>query len=100
MKNPGIDIAHPEAVLQKAPRASLVTDCKSAYDIATKMAVPSYSEMRTQFECLSLRERLQENSAMRWVHSKAMLADCLTKVMDSSSLREAMTEGRYALIIR
>ena len=34
---------------------------------------------------------------MRWVHSKAMLADGLTKVMDSSSLREAMTGGIYAL---
>ena len=97
MKNPGIDIAHPEAVLQRAPRASWVTDCTSGYDIATKTAVPSCSEMRIQLECLLLRERLQGNCAMSWVHCKAMLADCLTKVMDSSGLREAMTEGRYAL---
>ena len=79
IKNPGIDISHPEEVLKEAPKASLVTDCKSAYDVATKTAVPNCVELRTQLECLLLRERLQENCKMRWVHSKAMLADCLTK---------------------
>ncbi|CAE7262600.1 RE1 [Symbiodinium natans] len=96
-KNPAVDIAHPEEVLSHAPQASLVTDCKSAYDIATKTAVPTCSELRTQLECLLLRERLQENCKMRWVHSKAMLADCLTKVMDSSELRRHLREGYYAL---
>ena len=97
LKNPGIDIAHPEEVLQRAPKASLVTDCKSAYDVATKTAVPNCSELRTQLECLLLRERLQENCRMRWVHSKAMLADCLTKTMDSSELRRVLGDGVYAL---
>ena len=97
LKDPSINIADPEAILQKAPRAALVTDCKSAYDVATKTAIPSCSEMRTQLKCLLLRERLQENCAMRWVHSKAMLADCLTKVMDSSVLQLAIAEGKYAL---
>ena len=55
LKNPGIDIAHSEEVLQRAPKASLVTDCKSAYDVATKTAVPNCSELRTQLECLLLR---------------------------------------------
>ena len=98
MRNPGIDIANPEDVLSRAPRASLVTDCKSAYDVATKTAVPTCSELRTQLECLLLRERLQENCQLRWVHSKAMLADCLTKVMDSSTLRRIIREGRYTLV--
>ena len=35
---------------------------------------------------------------MRWFHSKAMLADCLTKVMDSSTLRHYLGKGRYALV--
>ena len=97
MKDPSIDISHPEDILQRAPKASLVTDCKSAYNIATKNAVPSCSELRTQLECLLLRERLQENCRMRWVHSKAMLADCLTKFMDSSDLRRVLSKGVYAL---
>ena len=97
IKNPGIDISHPEEVLKGAPKASLVTDCKSAYDVATKTAVPNCVELRTQLECLLLRERLQENCKMRWVHSKAMLADCLTKVMDSSELRRVLGSGEYAL---
>ncbi|OLQ08619.1 hypothetical protein AK812_SmicGene7844 [Symbiodinium microadriaticum] len=97
IKDPSVDIAQPDDVLKRAPQASLVTDCKSAYDIATKTAVPSCTELRTQLECLLLRERLQENCLMRWVHSRAMLADCLTKVMDSSELRRRLSEGRYAL---
>ena len=34
---------------------------------------------------------------MRWVHSKAMLADCLAKFMDSSELRKVLDRGEYAL---
>ncbi|CAE7349620.1 unnamed protein product [Symbiodinium sp. CCMP2592] len=96
-KDPGVDITRPDEILKRAPCASLVTDCKSAYDIATKTAVPSCTELRTQLECLLLRERLQENCKMRWIHSKAMLADCLTKTMDSSLLRECIRLGGYAL---
>ena len=97
LKDPAINLASPEEVLARAPKASLVTDCKSAFDVSTKTAVPACSELRTQLECLLLRERLRENCQMRWVHSRAMLADCLTKVMDSSALRQCIHEGKYAL---
>ena len=97
MKDPSVNIACPEQVLQRAPQASLVTDCKSAYDVSTKTAIPNCVELRTQLECLLLRERLQENCQLRWVHSKAMLADCLTKVMDSAELRRRLLSGEYTL---
>ena len=97
-KSPNVDLTNPDEILRRAPESVLVTDCKSAYDISTKTAVPSCVELRTQLECLLLRERLQENCRMRWVHSKAMLADCLTKVMDSSYLRESLSKGTYALV--
>ena len=93
MKNPAVDISQPDEGLKAAPKAALVTDCKSASDIAAKMATPSCTELRTQLECLMLRERLQENCRMRWVHSNAMLAGCLTKVMDSTMLRVALIVG-------
>ena len=96
MKDPSVDISQPDEVLKGAPQAALVTDRKSAYDIATKTAVPSCSELRTQLECLLFRERLLENCQMRWVHSKAMLADCLTKTMDSSELRRCLASGQYS----
>ena len=97
MKNPSVDISQPDQVLKGSPQAALVTDCKSAFGIATKTAIHSCSELRTQLECLLLRERLQENCQMRWVHSKAMLADCLTKMMDGSELRRCLASGYYAL---
>ena len=48
-------------------------------------------------ECLVIRQRLQENVLARWVHSRGQLADCLTKSMDASVLRECLKTGRYAL---
>eukprot|EP00435_Cladocopium_sp_Y103_P042279 s1426_g11.t1 len=97
IKDPSIDWSNPSKVLQGAPLASAVTDCKSVYDIATKTSTPNCSEYRTTLECLLIRERLQENMIMRWISTQAMLADSLTKTMDSYLLRECLRTGRYAL---
>eukprot|EP00435_Cladocopium_sp_Y103_P027437 s224_g6.t1 len=97
LKNPAIDWTDPSRILRAAPMASAVTDCKSVYDIATKNATPVCSEYRTTLECLLIRERLQENVAMRWISTQAMLADCLTKSMDASMLRECLRSGKYTL---
>ena len=74
-----------------------MTDCKSVYDVVTRTAIPSCNEYRTTLECLLIRERLQENVQMRWISTQAMLADSLTKSMDSSMLRECLRTGRYSL---
>ena len=69
------DWGSPEEALQKARKAVLVTDCKSAYDILTRAAIPQCEEHRTAIECLLIRERLQANCMVRWVTSNAQLAD-------------------------
>ena len=97
LKNPGIDWSQPDQVLRRAPHATVATDCKSVYDLSTKTSTPSCSEYRTTLECLLIRERLRENCGLRWVNSKAMLADCLTKSMDGDALRQALMVGQYAL---
>jgi hypothetical protein len=94
LKNPSIDWSDPSRLLKGATLASAVTDCKSVYDIATKNAVPTCSEYRTTLECLLIRERLQENVAMHWISTQAMLADCLNKSMDASMLRECLQSGQ------
>lgn len=95
LKNPYIDWSDPSQLLKRAPLASAVTDCKSVYDIATKNAVPTCAEHRTTLECSLIRERLQENVAMHWISTQAMLADCLNKSMDASMLRECLQSGQY-----
>ena len=87
IRNPHCDWAHPEKLLKTENTSALVTDCKSAYDLLTRTALPQCAEHRTTVECLLIRERLQENCRVRWVSSQAMLADCLTKTMDSQVLR-------------
>ena len=95
--DPTVEWGSPEKVLQAARKAALVTDCKSAYDLLTKTAVPQCEEHRTTIECLLIRERLQANCMVRWVTSNAQLADCLTKSMDASVLRQCLKSGRYSL---
>ena len=97
MKNPAVDWSNPSDILREAPRSVVATDCKSVYDLSTKTSTPACSESRTTLECLLIRERLQENCRLRWVNSKAMLADCLTKSMDGQVLRQALLVGRYTL---
>ena len=97
LKDLSVDWADPNSVLERAPKASAVTDCKSVYDVATKTSTPTCSEYRTTLECLLIRERLLENVALRWISAQAMLADSFTKSMDSAMLRECLKSGQYAL---
>ena len=97
IRNPAIDLTQPDKILASSPQAAVATDCKSVYDIATRTSTPSCEEFRTTLECLLIRERLKEGCRLRWVASKAMLADTLTKVMDGHALRHCLKEGRYAL---
>ena len=95
--HPEVDWKNPEEALQRERKAALVTDCKSAYDLLTRVAVPQCEEHRTTIECLLIRERLQSNCSVRWVTSGAQLADCLTKSMDPVALRSCLKSGRYSL---
>ena len=97
MKNPGVDWSDPDMVLSKSPQAVVATDCKLVFDISTKTSTPSCTEHRTTLECLLIRERLAENCRLRWLNSRAMLADCLTKSMDGEILRRALDVGKYSL---
>ena len=95
--NPECEWSDPEKVLEDQTRAAIVTDCRSMYDILTRTAIPSCSEHRTTIECLLIRERLKSNCDIRWVTSQAMLADCLTKVMEATALRQCLVSGKYSL---
>ena len=97
LRNCDVKWQHPEQALQEARKAALVTDCRSAYDLLTRSALPQCEEHRTTIECLLIRERLESNCAIRWVTSNAQLADCLTKAMDASTLRACLASGRYCL---
>ena len=97
LRNPRGQWTCPEKALSTENPGALVTDCRSAYDLLTRTAVPQCSEHRTTIECLLIRERMRENVRVRWVASQAMLSDCLTKVMDGSALRACLQTGKYSL---
>ena len=82
---------------QQLPSSLAVTDCKSLYDLVTRAAPPNCQEFRTMLHARSIKELIGEGVSLRWVHSGAQLADSLTKVMESSFLRETIRGGHYKL---
>lgn len=82
---------------QQLPENFAATDCKSLFDLVSRTAMPSCSELRTQITAMSIKEMLSENISLRWVHSGAQLADCLTKIMQTSFLRDTLRLGKYKL---
>lgn len=56
--NPEFKWQSPEKALKATKQAALVTDCKSAFDLLTRTAIPQCEEHRTTIECLLIRERL------------------------------------------
>ena len=74
-----------------------VTDCKSLFGLVSRTAVPNCQEFRTQLLARSIKDLLSEGVDIRWVHSGAQLADALTKVMETSFLRQTLKSGYYVL---
>ena len=82
---------------QNLPESVAATDCKSLFDLVTRTAPPQCSEFRTQLTARSIKDMLAEGVNLRWVHSGAQLADSLTKIMETSFLRETLRIGKYRL---
>ena len=75
----------------------MITDCKSLYDLVTKTAVPNCQEWRTTIEVMLLKEQSANHTQCRWISTAIMLADCLTKSMDSTFLRTVLQLGRFRI---
>eukprot|EP00435_Cladocopium_sp_Y103_P071311 s103_g37.t1 len=79
------------------PESFAATGCKSLFDLVSRAAMPNCAEYRTQPTARSIKDLLNENVALRWVHSDAQLADALTKTMENTFLRETLRIGLHEL---
>ena len=68
MKNPSCNWRQPEQLLLEERTSALVTDCKGAYDLLTRTAIPQCSEHRTTIECLLVRERPLKTALLDGCH--------------------------------
>ena len=87
----------PEASFKLLPKATVVTDCQSLYDLVTRLAMPSCEEYRTTLEVLLIKQCCQENTEFRWIPTTLMPADCLTKSMDAMTLRAILARSYFQL---
>eukprot|EP00435_Cladocopium_sp_Y103_P014044 s1565_g3.t1 len=95
--NPDFRWQTPEQSLQHEPKALLITDCKSLYDLVTKLATPNCQEWRTTVEVMLIKQQTEGHTTCRWISTAIMLADCLTKPMDASFLRTVLHLGRFRI---
>ena len=77
--------------------ATIVTDCKSLYDLVSRTAMPSWEEFRTILEVLLIRERCQEHYVFKWIPTSLRVADALTKPMVPVFLRQVLASGKFQL---
>ena len=87
----------PQDAFRQLPAATVVTDCKSLFDLVSRRAMPTCEEYRTTLEVLLIKERCLEHCLFRWIPTALQLADPLTKNMDSSLLRAVLERGSFQL---
>eukprot|EP00435_Cladocopium_sp_Y103_P067582 s130_g30.t1 len=97
IQSPKFAWQYPETALQKLPKALLITDCKSLYDLMTKVATPNCQEWRTTIEVMLIRQQAEDNAECRWISTAIMLADALTKPMDTTFMRTVLGLGRFRI---
>ena len=77
-----------------------LTDCRSLYDLLHRRGtVPS--ERRLFIDIEALRNDIETNGVVsRWINTKQMLADCLTKddVRAADYLRYVLRHGTYQIV--
>ncbi|OLP77921.1 Copia protein [Symbiodinium microadriaticum] len=56
----------PESGFRQLRTAIIVTDCKSLFDLVTRLAMPACEEYRTTLEVLLIKQRCLENACFRW----------------------------------
>ena len=61
------------------------------------MAVPNCQEWRGTIEVMLLKEWSKDHTQCRWVSTAIMLADALTKVMESTFLRTVLQLGKFRI---
>ena len=77
-----------------------VTDSKSLYDSLRKEACPAaqFSDKRVAIDISVLRDEFRhQGGCIRWIDTRAMIADSLTKDCLPGYLRYIMEHGRWAI---
>ena len=95
--NPHMEWQKPESLTEQLPHCTAIVDCKSLFDLISRTATPRCDEHRTTLEALVIKQHLVQNMTPRWVPTNAMLADCLTKPMEASLLREILQQAQYQI---
>eukprot|EP00435_Cladocopium_sp_Y103_P025468 s968_g6.t1 len=67
IQSPKFQWQFPEISLKGLPKALLVTDCKSLFDLMTKVATPNCQEWRTTIEVMLIKEQANGNTDCRTV---------------------------------
>jgi hypothetical protein len=95
----GCKVAQWESEAKKMPFFAAV-DSKSVYDAVSRCVNPAsqMEDKRNAIDLAVIKHELETGSGrIRWIDTRAMIADPLTKGMDPSYLRFVMTNGKWTV---
>lgn len=89
LEDPNQPLSENRLKLQEVGKQNSIvaTDCKSLFDLISRAAPPACQESRTLLQARLIKEHLTTGVVVKWVPSTAQVADCLTKIMDTTTLR-------------
>ncbi len=97
LRDENYDVRHWEEHASRIPML-VVTDCKSLHDHLNKDGGPPPSEKRLAMDMQVLKDMVSgRNVEIRWVNTRQMVADCLTKEMDPLYLYRVLEEQFWSL---
>jgi hypothetical protein len=94
------DLTNWERELAKLPFIALI-DSKSVFDAVRKCSNPAsqVEDKRTAIDIAVIKQDLSlSHGSVRWIDTRAMLADPLTKGMSTDFLRHVMTTGQWTVL--
>ena len=78
--------------------AILVVDARDCFDHLSKDTSALPSQKALMFDLASIRGSINEgHTRMRWTATENMLADCLTKAMDTDHLVSILQRGEWSI---
>ena len=79
------------------PKATIVTDCKSLFDLVSRTAMPSVKSLGQPWKFCSSKNGVKSIVIFRWIPTSLQVADALTKPMDPILLRQVLSSGCFQL---
>lgn len=94
---PNFEWRQPALAFKQLPQSAIITDCKSLYDLITRIAMPSCEEYRTTLEVLLIKDRCMEHCVVGFLRDCSWQMFLLRPWIQVSSVRLSVRDVSVSL---